>query len=242
MTNGYIDIYCERTGPEYWSEPLNALTNLAFILSAVVLTRLLLRQDAASRRDAALWILVVLIYAIGTGSWLFHTQAQRWAMLTDIIPIAIFILVYTWYVLRRFAAAPGWVCAIGVAVVLAIAVAVPPLTGYRGGAYVAALATMVGIGGYLRFGTGHPAGRALLTAAALFAVSLALRTVDQPLCATIPAGTHFAWHLLNAIVLFSVARAMVLYGKRIWPAAAGCLDSVHPVLRNSFQQQESIHE
>lgn len=215
MTKSYIDIYCERTGPEYWSEPLNALTNLAFILGAFVLTRLLLRRDAATRRDAVLWILTGLIYAIGIGSWLFHTQAQRWAMLADIVPIAIFIVVYTWYALRRFAAAPGWACAIGVAAVLAVAVAVPPLTGYRGGAYVAALAALLGIGGYLRFATGHPAGRALLTAAALFAVSLALRTVDQPMCATIPAGTHFVWHLLNAIVLFSVARAMVLYGKRI---------------------------
>jgi len=214
MTKRYIDIYCERSGPEYWSEPLNALTNLAFILSAVGLT-LLLRQDAATRRDAALWILVVLIYAIGVGSWLFHTHAQRWAMLMDIIPIGIFILIYTWYALRRFASAPGWACAIGVAAVLAVAVSVPPLTGYPGGAYVAALAALLSIGGYLRFGIGHPAARALLMAAALFAVSLALRTADQPFCATIPVGTHFVWHLLNAIVLFSVARAMVLYGKRI---------------------------
>ncbi|TGT81791.1 hypothetical protein EN804_32725 [Mesorhizobium sp. M8A.F.Ca.ET.161.01.1.1] len=26
-----VDLYCERTGRELWSEPVNALTNLAFI-------------------------------------------------------------------------------------------------------------------------------------------------------------------------------------------------------------------
>ncbi len=30
-----VDAYCERTGPDYWSEPLNALTNLAFLLAAL---------------------------------------------------------------------------------------------------------------------------------------------------------------------------------------------------------------
>lgn len=27
-------IYCERTGSEFWAEPLNALTNGAFLLAA----------------------------------------------------------------------------------------------------------------------------------------------------------------------------------------------------------------
>jgi hypothetical protein len=26
-----LDLYCERTAPGLWNEPLNALTNLAFI-------------------------------------------------------------------------------------------------------------------------------------------------------------------------------------------------------------------
>jgi hypothetical protein len=31
-----IDSYCERTGPDFWSEPFNALSNLSFIVAAVV--------------------------------------------------------------------------------------------------------------------------------------------------------------------------------------------------------------
>ncbi len=215
MKDGYFDIYCERTGPEYWSEPANAITNFAFIISAIMIAFLVRQQIRQGNRDIASWVFCALIFAIGVGSWLFHTHATRWALLSDIIPIAIFILLYTWYALRRFAEAPVVVCGIGVLIVLGISRAVPELTGFQGGSYVAALLALVVIGGYLRFMKSHIAGTALLAAAAVFFVSLSLRTIDLPLCSRFPLGTHFAWHLLNAVVLFIVARAMILYGRRI---------------------------
>jgi len=55
----------------------------------------------------------------------------------------------------------------------------------------------------------------LLMAAAIFAVSLTFRTVDAPICAAVPIGTHFMWHLLNGCVLFIVVRALVLFGRRV---------------------------
>ncbi|CAN0575733.1 unnamed protein product, partial [Laminaria digitata] len=165
MERDYIDIYCERLGPGLLAEPVNAVTNLAFIVAAYFLVRMILRADPVVRRDAGIWALIALVLAIGIGSSLFHTFATRWALLTDVIPIAIFILVYTWYAIRRFAEAPAWVCALGVAGVLGLAMAVPPLTGFRGGSYVAALTALLVIGGYLKFGRAHPAGTALLLAA-----------------------------------------------------------------------------
>jgi hypothetical protein len=215
MEHGYLNIYCERTGPEFWSEPLNAVTNLAFIIAAFFLVRLILRAGPAIRRDAGIWVLTGLVFIIGIGSGLFHTFATRWALLMDVIPIAFFILIYTWYAVRRLAAAPAWVCALSVAAVLGLAMAVPPLTGFRGGSYVAALTALVVIGGYLKFGRGHPGGAALLFAAVTFAVSLTFRTIDAPLCETVPFGTHFMWHVLNGCVLFLVVRALVLFGRRV---------------------------
>lgn len=215
MNRTYIDIYCERTGPEFWSEPVNAVTNLAFIIAAFLLARVILRAGAESRRDYAPWMFTGLVFIIGIGSGLFHTFATRWALFADVIPIAVFILLYTWYALRRFAASPVSVCAAAVVAVLAIAQAVPPLTGLRGGAYVAALAALIVIGGFLDIRRNHQAGRVLLAAAAIFAVSLTLRTVDAPVCSSFPAGTHFLCHLLNATVLFIVTRALVKFGRRI---------------------------
>ncbi|CAN0216748.1 unnamed protein product, partial [Chrysoparadoxa australica] len=31
-----VDGYCERMGPEFWSEPMNAVRNAAFGLAAVI--------------------------------------------------------------------------------------------------------------------------------------------------------------------------------------------------------------
>jgi hypothetical protein len=44
-------------------------------------------------------------------------------------------------------------------------------------------------------------GRLLLATSAAFATLLVLRSIDFAACRTIPIGTHFLWHLLNAWVL-----------------------------------------
>jgi hypothetical protein len=47
-------------------------------------------------------------------------------------------------------------------------------------------------------------------AGAVFALSLSLRAVDRDVCDYVPVGTHFLSHLLNGVVLYLVARTMVL--------------------------------
>ena len=46
-----VTIYCERAGDAFWAEPLNALTNLAFLLAAGSLVRTLLRETPSRRYD-----------------------------------------------------------------------------------------------------------------------------------------------------------------------------------------------
>jgi len=70
------------------------------------------------------------------------------------------------------------------------------------GGYLPALVGLVAFGLAARSGL-------LLWAAGVFAVSLTLRTVDEPLCAQWPIGTHFLWHCLNATVLSLVSYAVI---------------------------------
>jgi hypothetical protein len=212
--NRTIDLYCERLGPGLWAEPLNALTNLAFILAGLLLVVALRRSEAAVRRDPAIIALVALLFVIGLGSGLFHTFAVFWSMLADVIPIALFILLYMYLALRRLVALPLWGCLLGVAVVLALTVVMPAAFGFSVATYGVALAAMLAVGGFLHFGRRHPAGPRILGAAGVFALSLALRTADLPLCAALPSGTHFLWHLLNAVVLYSLTRTMLKHGER----------------------------
>ena len=212
-----VDAYCERTGPEFWSEPLNALSNLAFLVAAAAGWRLL---QQAPRRDPAAAGLVALVALIGVGSFVFHTVATRWAAVADVAPIALFILLYLVAALRR-------VLGLGAAVAAAVAVAfqagamaVPalwrvvlagapdPLNGSAG--YLPAMLALVVVGG-LGARRRHPGGRVRLAAAATFAVSLGLRSVDLAWCGMIPAGTHAGWHLLNAVVLYLCLRGAILW-------------------------------
>jgi hypothetical protein len=206
-----IDLYCERVGPGLWGEPLNAVTNLAFILAGILLVAAL-RRDGAARRDPAVLALVALIFLVGIGSGLFHTFAVVWAALADVIPVALFILLYMYLALYRFVALPLWGALSGVAVVLVLVVVMPLVFGFSVSTYGVALAAMLGVGGFLHFGRRHPAGRPILAAAGVFALSLAFRTADLPLCAALPVGTHFLWHLLNAVVLYSLTRTMMSEG------------------------------
>ena len=57
----------------------------------------------------------------------------------------------------------------------------------------------------------------MLWGATILALSLVFRSLDGPLCTAIPAGTHFLWHLLNALMLawmIEVYRRHLLEGGR----------------------------
>lgn len=225
--------YCERgSDPAFWAEPVNAVTNLAFIIAAASASVHFFRAPN-NERGGPETVLIALVFAIGIGSFLFHTFATRWAALADIGPITLFMLTYFGYALRRFlnldwgpvciclggflAALwifPGITCAPGF-MPISNGLGVPCLNGTVG--YLPALAALAVIGMVLS-AKKHAAGHTLLMAAAVFAVSMAFRTLDFEVCRsatvlTSAVGTHFVWHLLNAVVLYLLTRAALLHGR-----------------------------
>jgi cytochrome c oxidase subunit IV len=219
--NKQLFSYCERAlDGAFWAEPLNAVSNAAFWVAAVAALVLWLRAPAHNRRIIDL-VLIALLFIIGTGSFLFHTFATRWAVLTDVFPIIIFMLVYLGVALKRFMAQSWLVTALGVAVFFIILQQAekitcgdgPCLNGSIG--YVPALIVLLAIGSALS-AMAHPAGRSLVAAGLIFAVSLTFRTVDKTYCAATdigmalgPIGTHFIWHILNATLLYLLVRASI---------------------------------
>lgn len=205
-----IDLYCERTDASLWSEPLNALSNLGFLLVAI----LLWKQTRGRERD--LHWLNGLIFAIGLGSLIFHTVATRWAALLDIAFIALFVLVFHQrFQVRLLGAGNGRAWA-GTAVFLALAAllvgasrALPPLPLNGSEIYLPPFALLLWCATAAR--RRQPANaRWLARAAGLFIVSLTCRASDTLLCSAWPAGTHVGWHLVNAAVLYCCMRALLL--------------------------------
>src|SRR5262245_39852934 len=93
-----LDIYCERTDASFWSEPVNALTNL-LILGAGLFG---LAQVRAKKTGVYAEVLCWWVIVIGLGSFLFHTTAIELTKWVDIIPIATFTLAMAIFCLRRF--------------------------------------------------------------------------------------------------------------------------------------------
>lgn len=214
-----IDSYCERLGVGFWAEPLNAVSNAAFIAAA--LYALALWRRAGARDWPALWLITVT-FVVGTGSFLFHTFANRWSLLADVLPIAVFIYSYFLLAMRRYLGLGPFV-AVGVtALFMAFNMsfdrlwfgAFPGQTLNGSVGYVPAALALLAVGSVCLISGGKEAGRALLAAACVFILSLLFRSIDHAMCATIPAGTHFLWHGLNALVLFILMKAAIAHWAR----------------------------
>lgn len=219
-----IDAYCERSDPGLWAEPLNAVTNLSFILAGVAGLYL---WQTSGRRDYETLLLILVIFSIGIGSFLFHTLATRWARLADVIPITLFIYVFFFLAMRRFVGLelPG---AIGVTAIFfgasaAFGAVLPPGFLNGSGSYLPALVALLAVGQLLR-ARQHEAAEGLLLAAGVFAVSLFARSIDHAVCTALPDGTHFIWHILNGIVLFILISTMLKARTKRLPQGSGRTD------------------
>lgn len=213
-----VDIYCERVGPAFWAEPVNALSNLAFILAAFW------AWHAAGRRgvrSGAILLLTVLAFCIGVGSFLFHTYAQVWSGLADTIPIWSFVAVYTLTCIHVIGGVPPGRIAVGTLAVAALVVvatlafdspdSAPQTTrSWTNGSeqYLPAVVTMLFFSG-LTLWRRHPLRLWFTAATATFLVSLTFRTLDVHVCDVLPVGTHFIWHLLNGTMIALLLQALI---------------------------------
>jgi hypothetical protein len=195
-----VDAYCERTDFGFWSEPVNAATNAAFLIAAVVM--------GARVRGQGLPLAVAMclvLAAIGVGSFLFHTFATGWASAADVLPITLFILLYVFAANRHFWGWPIWGAALGTAAFFPwTAVTLPlfqALPFFRVSAAYWPVAALIALYAVLLARRAPATARGLGLGAGLLALSLTFRSLDQTVCAAFPLGTHFLWHLLNGLLL-----------------------------------------
>jgi hypothetical protein len=195
-----VDIYCERISPAFWAEPINAITNAAFLISAV-----LVFMWTKGRRASVLLLLAILCL-IGIGSFLFHTFAQRWAGIADVLPILAFILTYIFLATRNFLGQPIWISAAACLLFVPYAAGsgwlISRIFGDMNGSvpYVS-VALLIFIYALLARQRYPESSRGLAIGAGILSLSIAFRSIDAAVCAAIPLGTHFLWHILNGVML-----------------------------------------
>lgn len=206
-----LDHYCERTDASFWAEPLNAISNLGFILAAWLLWR---DARTLNRLDPGIRLLLAIVFSIGIGSFLFHTFANTATLWLDILPILLFLLTYLWLNVRRVLDWSVAAAAVAVAIFLLATLGAGRFGHLLNGApfYLPALLMLIGLtiahadkrGDYVT----------MLGATIVFVFALTFRTLDNTICHLFPAGTHFLWHLLNAVAVFYATRGLLLYPEK----------------------------
>jgi hypothetical protein len=232
--------YCERgADPAFWAEPLNAISNGAFVIAGLFAAWQLARSP---RKDHALceWLLILVVICIGIGSFMFHTYATVWAIPFDVIPIAIFMFAYLGYALRRFAGAP-WIIVIAALVVfyfshkyaqgIQCSNELLPMTRGAGKrcfngtlGYTPAFIALVLVGLWL-LAKQHPAAKYILGGATIFLAAMTFRTIDLEVCRWVVrggrgVGTHFLWHTFNGLLLYVLLLGAIRHGAPAPRAAA----------------------
>ncbi len=195
-----IDRYCERLDASFWSEPVNALTNVSFIIAGILAVSLLRKTSA---QPLFMWVLAGLMLLIGIGSFLFHTFATPLTALADAVPIYAFQLTFMWFYSRSALRYGCWTAGgvIGFFLLVTLASGRIPFALNGSEAYLPAI-LLLGLFAVLATRQAVDGAHWLAVATLLFAVSLGARTVDEWWCAMWPLGTHFIWHALNGVVVY----------------------------------------
>jgi hypothetical protein len=176
----------------------------SFLIAALVA----LVQWRRGGNDWPVLALIAVTFAIGIGSFVFHTVATSGAAKFDTIPIAVFIYGYLLLALRRYLGLP---LVMSIAILVAFSAfnyaeaALVPVGALNGShAYLPALAALLAVAWPVR---ASRAGRLMFAAAGTLVASLTFRSIDMAVCDALPLGTHFIWHSLNGLALYLLLRA-----------------------------------
>ncbi|WP_281018211.1 MULTISPECIES: hypothetical protein [unclassified Minwuia] len=194
----YIDGYCERIAPGLLGEPLNAITNLAFMFAALWLWRIARRHHRD--RSWMLRTLVFLLFATGVCSLIFHSFANVIGVILDTLALTLCLLAAFLFSARVWLHQGWWTAALWPVGMIVAALVLGGIVPVDGAAYLGPFVTGALLAGILIL-RGHPAGKDVAIGVACFVPSFFFRSIDAPVCEAFPDGTHFLWHILNACVL-----------------------------------------
>jgi hypothetical protein len=201
-----IDIYCERTAVGLLAEPFNLISNLAFIVAGM----LILRNKRQAKHSGDVWVYGLLCVTVGIGSGLFHSIANAWSQMADIIPIGVLVLFFIYSFSQKVLGLSkiGMLCLYLLLIGSSyLAMDLIPKGAINGSeSYLGVLFCMLVLA---KLDNAMNGGVKLLVASGVFALSLTFRSIDMHLCRDLALGTHFLWHTLNGVMLY-------ILGSRYW--------------------------
>ena len=195
-----MDFYCERTNEQIFNEPVNAISNIFFIIVSLSLIKILRRNQS----NKIYYIQPILIFFIGIGSFLFHLKPNIITLYSDVIPIFLFSLSFIFFFNRDVININYLNNALLFLLFFFLFLFITPKINYEilnGSEFYFAnyfFLTMYTIWLYLKKSDFF---QLLLLGFIFFNLSILLRSLDNHICEYFSIGTHFLWHFLNAYLL-----------------------------------------
>ena len=195
-----MDFYCERTNQQIFNEPINAISNIFFIIVSLSLIKILKKNKS----NNIYYTQPVLIFFIGIGSFLFHLAPNLITLYSDIIPIFLFSLSFIFLFNRDVINISHLHNAFLFFLFFILLLFITPKLNYEilnGSEFYLAnycFLTLYTIWLYIKKSDFF---QLLFLGFIFFNLSIFLRTIDNHICDHISIGTHFLWHFLNAYLL-----------------------------------------
>ena len=195
--------YCERSGPDPFAEPLNALSNLAFVIAAILAARHIQRFPNSTLRVRLLpWSLAW----VAIGSALYHTYRSPLSFILDIVFLSAFILGALYLSLHLvlsypFAAFVGTATFLGLQISLLLLVFSDFLNNSAPYLITLGFSFPVMVVSALRYPV---LWKQVVLTAFFYSSAIFFRSIDRFLCPWLPFGTHFLWHLASATASYYV--------------------------------------
>ncbi len=195
-----MNFYCERTNDQIFNEPVNAISNIFFIIVSLSLIKIL-RKNQSSK---IYYIQPILIFFIGIGSFLFHLKPNIITLYSDVIPIFLFSLSFIFLFNRDVININYFNNALLFLLFFVLFLFITPKLNYdilNGSEFYFAnyfFLTMYTLWLYLKKSDFF---QLLLLGFIFFNLSILLRSLDNHICEYFSIGTHFLWHFLNAYLL-----------------------------------------
>jgi len=209
----HMRLYCERSSDGLLGEPFNLFSSLGFFVAGWLLLYLYRKHRSQTNAMPEIIALIVMTFAIGMGSAIFHSFATRGSILFDVIPIAIFVLFFTYVFARDLLGLGKTLSLLLLLLLIAINLAYKSyvfraIDGYV--SYIPTFMFLLALSLYMLIKR-HPSALRIAFASCIAFASLYFRTMDRAWCSDIPIGTHFMWHLLNAALVYMLVRELIVY-------------------------------
>lgn len=208
MNQSLYPNYCEPALFTYFLEPINAISNISFLISGFFILRLLKKNNV---KEEIYYGLCLLITFVGIGSILWHSYKHPITLFLDFLPINLFILT-SFYILvkkitgRRISSLITIILFIILQIMLTITLPKDFLNGsYRhlSNSILLFILLLMLDKKYEKIYFN------LVPIFLIYITAIIFRSIDLIICPQLPIGTHFIWHILNGVNAYLVVRFLI---------------------------------